>query len=62
MTEVDEAVVADETDESLVETLVLLGEVVLGECVHQVLQIHDVRVVVEAELELTILFYQVHLK
>ena len=40
--EVDEAIVADEAGKSLVEKLVLLGEVVLGECVHQVLQVHDV--------------------
>ena len=53
--EVDEAVVADETGEGLVEKLVLLGEVVLWGCVHQVLQVHDVGVVVQAGADHTFL-------
>merc|ERR1719189_377591 len=58
---VDEAVVADEAGEGLVEEFVFLGEVVLGEGVQQVLQVQHVGVVIQAELEISILLHKVHL-
>ena len=60
--EVDKAVVADETRESLVKVLVLLGEVVLGEGLHQILQVQHICVVIQVELELAILLNKINLK
>ena len=59
---VDEAVIADEASQSLIEEFVLLGEVVLGKSIDKVFQVQHISVVVQAELQLPILFYKVNLK
>ena len=59
---VDEAVIADEASQGLIEEFVLLCEVVLGKSVNEVFQVQHISVVVQAKLQLPILFNKINLK